>query len=189
MISFTSSPAHVIQQGTCRGTLRAVVEREAVVARVSVCRSTLDQSTVRPSIAVGGVPVLKRDTVSPIQAMTCGKLNGRLIARRPAGICVSSPMWMRPRRKVPAVMITARARNLRPSAVSTPPTRAPLDCRGADFVTNALGQLECREALEQVAGRAPVQGSGRTAPGAQTAGPLERLSMRNWMVARSAARP
>src|SRR3989442_774589 len=57
--------------------------------------------------------------------MCCATSTAGASPARPAGICVSVPRWMRPRKNVPAVKITARAVKRRPSAVSIPLARAP----------------------------------------------------------------
>src|SRR4029077_2738624 len=59
MISFTGSPAPVIQQGTWRGRSALSKKENRYPSSSPSCRCTFDQSTVRPSIR-GGVPVLKR---------------------------------------------------------------------------------------------------------------------------------
>src|SRR6185437_7446333 len=93
---------------------------------------------------------------------------------------------MRPRRNVPAVSTTARARKLRPSAVTTPDTRAPSVSRRVTipWVSSMSGNPS---SSDRTARRYSVR--SHWARGAQTAGPLERLSIRNWIVARSVARP
>src|SRR5881396_3005556 len=75
---------------------------------------------------------------------------------------------MRPRRNVPAVSTTARARKLRPSAVATPATRA------VEYETrdHPLRELDARQALEQLPHRAAVQGAIALRPGRPDGGDL-----------------
>ena len=68
--------------------------------------SVRDRSTERPSMR-GGVPVLKRLTVKPSSFICWASSVAGDSPARPAGTWVSNPRWIRPRRKVPAVRITA----------------------------------------------------------------------------------
>ena len=51
---------------------------------------------------------MKRSVVIPCAAIYSANSTDGESPARPAGIAVSSPMWMRPRRKVPAVITMAR---------------------------------------------------------------------------------
>ena len=74
------------------------------------CISSAAQSMVRPS-SRGGVPVLSRPSAKPSRSSVRDRPSAGASPTRPAGVW-RSPMWMRPRRKVPVVSTTAPAREL-----------------------------------------------------------------------------
>src|SRR2546425_309792 len=83
-------------------------------------------------------------------------------------------------------MITARAVKRRPSVVSTPPTWSPWTTSRA-----TIPWVSSRSRNPSSSCRTARRYSVRShcARGAHTAGPLDRLSIRNWIAARSLARP
>jgi len=114
--------------------LDALVEREAELSAVAVCRSTLLQFTERPSTR-GGVPVLKRATVSPIFLNDLRHLDGGRIAGTARGnLGVGAEVNAAVEESAGGVMMTARAVNRRPSPVSTPVIRVALRSKSR-FVT------------------------------------------------------
>ncbi len=121
MIRCVSAVVRVIPHITC-GVVIAVVMNENGVGRSSPgCMSTAFQSMVRPS-SRGGVPVFSRPITKPRRASVSPKPMAGFSPTRPAGVRVS-PIWIRPRRKVPVVMTTAPAASVRPS-----PSRTPVTC-------------------------------------------------------------
>jgi len=79
-----------------------------------------------------------------------------------------------------------RALEAAPVAVTTPETpRAVREQAGH----HSLRELQARKSLEQRPHGPAVQRAVALARGAQTAGPLERLSILNWIVARSVPAP
>mmetsp|Transcript_10740 Transcript_10740/g.31602 ORF Transcript_10740/g.31602 Transcript_10740/m.31602 type:complete len:260 (-) Transcript_10740:13-792(-) len=150
------------------------------------------QSIVRPS-SRGGVPVLRRASGRPMRSRVAamptvgGSTSPLSLSRtiRPAGR-LSRPMWILPRRNVPAVSTTERAAIVSPLAVTTPAT-APVECSArsstAASTTRSPGHVAiacCIAALYSV--------RSACARGPRTAGPFERLSRRKWMPASSAHR-
>ncbi len=91
------------------------------------CRSSPAQSMVLPS-SRGGVPVFRRPIRKPMRSMVSAKPTAGPSPTRPAGM-VLSPIWIRPRRKVPVVMTTAPATISRPSPSRTPDTTPSLTSR------------------------------------------------------------
>src|SRR5262245_61077423 len=148
------------------------------------CISTAVQSMVRPS-SRGGVPVLSRPSANPSRCKVSDRPSAGASPTRPAGVC-RSPMWMSPRRKVPVVSTTAPAPNSRPSASLSPAIRSPRIRR-----SSASASTTARFGVVQIACCMAFAYSPRSAcaRGPRTAGPLRRLSTRNWMPPRSATRP
>ena len=79
------------------------------------------QSMVRPS-SRGGVPVFSRPSLKPARVMVADRPSDACSFMRPATIFLS-PIWIRPRRKVPVVSTTAPQASRRPSASMTAATR------------------------------------------------------------------
>ena len=133
----------------------------------------------------GGVPVFMRPTVKPREA------NCSVIPRaggsetRPPGVC-TRPTCINPFKNVPAVRMTALALNVMPRAVFTPFTTPPsminslteschMDRFGVFSSSSRHSRMNCWRSLCE--------------RGLHMAGPLLRLSMRNWMLLRSVTMP
>ncbi len=139
---------------------------------------------VRPS-SLGGVPVFSRRSAKPARSRLCARRTAGASPTRPAGQR-SSPRWISPRRKVPVVSTTARARQVRPSDVMTPAVLPPSRIRSSTAQAS-IPRLSCSASRSRIAARYSARSAWARGP--RTAGPLLRLSTRNWMPARSIARP
>ncbi len=101
--------------------------RRAAAARRPAAARSAAQSMVRPSRR-GGVPVFSRPSrrPRPREGLATGRGPGARRSGRPGS--ARSPMWIRPRRKVPVVRTTAAARDAaRRRPVTTPVTAAARD--------------------------------------------------------------
>ena len=140
---------------------------------------------VRPS-SRGGVPVLRRPRAKPNASSRRARPSAAGSPTRPAGQR-SRPRWISPRRNVPVVSTTAAAGQVRPSAPMTPAARpARSTIRSSTGLASMLSP-GCVSSSRATALRYSVRSA--CARGPRTAGPLLRLSTRNWIPARSIARP
>ena len=155
-----------------------------VVAGLHVEPLPVDRAAVEPRRRAGLEPA-EREAAA--RASVRDRPSDGASPTRPAGI-FSSPIWIRPPRNVPVVSTT------RPAAIRLPsPSATPHDPAGGvehQILGRALDDVESRRIRR---GCPPSRGGracgrpGRAGP--RTAGPLLRFSMRNWMPARSIARP
>ena len=122
MMSWVAGVVRVMPHWICRLAIRSVSTENGSGGSSPGCISSAAQSIVVPS-SRGGVPVLRRPSAKPARSSVRDRPIDGASPTRPAGIC-RSPIWMRPRRKVPVVSTTAPAPNMRPSARRTPVTRA-----------------------------------------------------------------
>ena len=135
---------------------------------------------MRPSIR-GGVPVLNRDTVSPSSSICCATATAGCSPARPAGIC-------RVRSHVNATAQECpggdhnRARR-EPSSVGELDAAhyASFRCIRRVTIPCVISRPAVLRAIVRTARRYNTR--SHWARGAHTAGPLERLSMRNWIIA------
>ena len=132
-----------------------------------------------------GVPVFIRCEVMPCRVMLSVKCSTAGSAHRPPGTCLR-PTCISPLRNVPAVMITALARNVTPHTVSTP--------TASSFSTRSSHASSCQMSNPSTRSRR-VRHSQMNLPrshcarGLHTAGPLPRLSIRNCIEVASVTRP
>ena len=143
-----------------------------------------EKSMVRSSRR-GGVPVFMRPTLTPSDASCSVMPVAGGSETRPPGV-LTVPTCINPLRKVPAVRITARAVNVIPRTVLTPFTTPPSmtnslteSCHiyrfGVFSSTRLHSRMNCWRSLCE--------------RGLHMAGPLLRLSIRNWMQLRSVTIP
>ena len=142
-----------------------------------------------------GVPVFMRSVRMPcwvILSVKCGTAGSAI---RPPGT-ILRPMCISPLRNVPAVMITHLALSSAPQMVRTPTTRFVGCCATAtDFTssTRSSSAWSCQMSKWSVSSSTRRHSQmnfprSHWARGLQTAGPLPRLSMRNWMAVASVTR-
>ena len=139
-----------------------------------------------------GVPVFIRAVVIPWRVMLSVKWGTAGSAIRPPGT-ILRPMCIRPFRNVPAVMMTALARSSHPQIVFTPTTALLEVLETPDIpVSSTISS----SAWSCQISRLSVWSSflrhsqinlprSHWARGLHMAGPLERLSIRNWMAVAS----
>src|SRR6185312_8660878 len=120
MMACVASVVCVMWQTTCGVVIFSVKNEKGCGGSSPCCTWRPFQLMVRPSRR-GGVPVLSRLMRRPSPYSRSDRPRAGASLMRPAGI-LRSPIWIRPRRKVPVVRTTAPAEMLRPSAVSTPLT-------------------------------------------------------------------
>ena len=135
-----------------------------------------------------GVPVFIRPTSNPssrrLSVMPCEAASP---ARPPSAL--RSPQCINPLRKVPAVRMTASARNSTPIRVRTPTMRGEpsrfsmMSSFAASCQIKRLGV--CSNSLRHSRVKSSLSHCAR---GLHIAAPFERLSIRNWMVERSVMR-
>ena len=111
----------VMWQAICGVVIRSVMNENGGGGSSPGWLSSPAQSIVVPS-SRGGVPVLSRPSAKPARARVCASPCDGGSPTRPAGI-FSSPIWIRPLRKVPVVNTTRPAATCRPSPSTTPQTR------------------------------------------------------------------
>jgi len=148
------------------------------------CSSVFSQSIDLPSI-LGGVPVFIRPLSKPISSSWPVNPTAALSALLPPPNCLS-PICMSPLRKVPFVSTTVFAGISRPSCVLTPTTLFSL--------TTKLVIISCQKSTLGICSRCNLQSSAKRirslwARGLHMAGPLDRLSMRNWIMVLSVTIP
>src|SRR6266581_759253 len=141
--------------GNCTSS-RALVSREKYSGtRLPGCGSVLLKSIVRASMR-GGVPVLKRRTVSPNARSASDIPNEGPSPARPPG-CVFSPTTRRPLMNVPVVRITASASYCQPLFVTTPEMRglpsAPTSLNRREIVTCFNSRFGCPSSTNFIARR------------------------------------
>ncbi len=115
----------------CGVSIRAVSVENGSGGSSPGCISTAAQSIVAPS-SRGGVPVLSRPSAKPNRSSVSESPTAGASPTRPAGVCFS-PIWIRPRRKVPVVSTVAAQWNTRPSARRTPVTAPSRDDQVVDL--------------------------------------------------------
>ena len=106
---------------TCGLLMRSVSTENGSGGSSPGCGSVAAQSMVVPS-SRGGVPVFSRPSAKPARSSVAERPTDGASPTRPAGICWS-PIWIRPRRKVPVVSTTAAAAEA--AAVGKPDARRP----------------------------------------------------------------
>ncbi len=131
----------------------------------------------------GGVPVLSRSIANGRSRRRAASVVAGGSPMRPAAYWVW-PTWILPARKVPAVSTTAGALNCSPVWVITPRTASPSMTRSSTAAWNTV-RLGCASTIPRMAIRYRLRSAWQRV--ARTAGPLEALSVRHWMPARSAA--
>ena len=131
MMAWVAGVVRVMPHWTCGFAMALVRNENGVGGSSPGCISSAGQSIVLPSRR-GGVPVLSRPKVRPIASRVLDRPRAGASPTRPAGI-LRSPMWIRPRRKVPVVRTTAPAAKRRPSRVTTPAASAVVDDQVVDF--------------------------------------------------------
>ena len=132
-----------------------------------------------------GVPVFMRAYWMPKLAMDSVRKVAAGSAQRPPFTC-RRPMCIRPFRKVPAVTMTARARNSAPHIVRRPhilpfSTRISVASSCQICRLGVFSSLRLHSVMKRL--------RSHCARGLHMAGPLERLSMRNWMAVASVTSP
>ena len=148
------------------------------------CSSISSKCTERASMRTG-VPVFMRWCSMPSDWMEVESRVEAGSAQRPPGT-IFRPMCMSPLRKVPAVMMMDLARNSAPQMVRRPMI--------SPFLANNSLTSSCqmsRFSVFSTRRRHSVMNRARShcARGLHMAGPLERLSMRNWMAVASVTSP
>ena len=106
-------------------------------------------------------------------------------AHRPPLTCLR-PMCIKPRRKVPAVITTARAMSVAPQMVRTPFTTP---CSAITSVTSSCQMFRLGVFSSRCRHSVIKRARSHCALGLHMAGPLERLSMRNWIAVASVTSP
>ena len=149
------------------------------------CISSAAQSMVVPS-SRGGVPVLSRPSAKPSRSSVRESPIAGASPTRPAGVC-RSPIWIRPRRNVPVVRTTAPAPNV--AAIGQPNAGDAPVRRSADRRPRPRSRSDSRSRGSPAASRRHRACGRPGRAGPRTAGPLRRLSTRNWMPPASATRP
>ena len=174
-------------QTICGVVIRSVRNEKGSGGSSPGCISSPAQSIVPPS-SRGGVPVLSRpERETRSGASVRDSPSDGASPTRPAGI-FSSPVWMRPPRNVPVVSTTRPAASRRPSPSTSPATR-PRRVE-QQILGRALDDREAVDVGRATRHRAAIElAVGLGARARAPPGPLLRLSMRNWMPARSIARP
>ena len=141
--------------------------------------------TVRASMRTG-VPVFILCTVMPFPAIEAESRVAAGSEHRPPGT-IFRPMCIRPLRKVPAVTMAQRQLKVAPHMVVTPQT---FPCASVSISAASSCQMSRFMVFSSVF-RHSLMNFMRShcARGLHMAGPLERFSMRNCMVAASVTRP
>ena len=132
-----------------------------------------------------GVPVFMRAAVMPWRVMLSVSRSTAGSAMRPPGSCLR-PMCSRPLRKVPAVSTTLFARSSTPHTVLTPTAR-PCSTMSSSAWSCQMSRRSVRSSTERHCQMNLPR--SHWARGLHTAGPFERLSMRNCMAVASVTRP
>ena len=86
-----------------------MVRQEKGRGRGSPFSTSMPAKSMDPAARRGGVPVFRRPVLKPRFFRQAASAVAANSPARPAGMR-HSPMWMRPFKKVPVVMSTARAR-------------------------------------------------------------------------------
>ena len=148
------------------------------------CNSISSKCTERASILTG-VPVFMRRLSIPNSLRAAVRNVDAGSAQRPPGT-IFLPMCINPLRNVPAVMTTAPARNSAPQMVLRPAMR-PLSTMSSLTSSCQTSKLSVFSmwCLHSAINRM----RSHCARGLHMAGPLERLSMRNWMAVASVTSP
>ena len=107
MMAWVAAVVRVMAHWICGFSMASVSAENGSGGSSPGCISRRDQSMVRPS-SRGGVPVLSRPRVNPSRSKVSDSPIAGASPTRPAGVRCS-PIWMRPRRKVPVVRTTAAA--------------------------------------------------------------------------------
>ena len=94
---------------------------------------------------------------------------------------------MRPPRKVPVVSTTRPAASRRPSPSTRPATRPAASSIRSSAAPSTIARPSMSPSNSEIARRYSLRSA--CARGPRTAGPLLRFSIRNWIPARSIARP
>ena len=148
------------------------------------CSSISSKCTLRASMRTG-VPVFMRCTLMPCAAMEAVRNVAAGSEQRPPAT-IFRPMCMSPLRKVPAVTTAQRQRNSAPHTVRTPQTwpsatkiSATSSCQMSRF--SVFSSVFRHSAMKRM--------RSHWARGLHMAGPFERFSMRNCIVAASVTRP
>ena len=173
----------VTPQLICRFTGLAERKESITGSSSPACVPTAAQSIVRPS-SRGGVPVFSLPSGSANSSTRSASRTDAASPIRPAGR-VSCPIWITPRRKVPVVSTTAGARTSAPSASTTPATAPFSTIRST--TSPGTSQTSVASTACRIAARYRPRSAWVRGPCA--AGPLLRLSSRNWIPAWSAAQP
>ena len=117
--------------------------------------------------------------------MLCVRKAAAGSAHRPPATC-RRPMCINPRRKVPAVMTTARARSVAPQMVRTPVT-SPFSV--STSVTSSCQMCRCSVCSSLCRHVVMNRARSHCARGLHMAGPFERFSIRNCMAVASVTSP
>ena len=132
-----------------------------------------------------GVPVFMRSERMPSASMLCVRKAAAGSAQRPPATW-RRPTCISPRRKVPAVITTARASRVAPQTVRTPVT---VFCSVNTSATSSCHRYKLsvfsRRFRQVVMNRA----RSHCARGLHMAGPFERFNMRNCMAVASVTSP
>jgi len=140
MMSWVRALVWVIQQGSWRGCCARLPRKENTGTGSSPCCSARrEKSMVRPSRR-GGVPVLSLPAGRASSRRRAASRAAGSSPMRPAAKC-SSPTWIRPARKVPAVSTTVLASKRTPMRVTIPVTRSPLTLRSSTDCWNTVSRV------------------------------------------------
>ena len=180
MISCVAGVVRVMPHSICRVSMRAVSVENGSGGSSPGCISTAAQSIVDPS-SRGGVPVLSRPSAKPNRSSVSDRPSAGASPTRPAGVCCS-PMWIRPRRKVPVVRTDAPHANTRPSARRTPATTSVGDQKIIDLALDhgEISRLANR-ALHRGCVELPV-GLGARSADRRTLAPIEHAELDSALV-------
>ncbi len=173
-----------IQQGSCLRHRGSSMKEKRWNVWSPSCISVCEKSTLLRSIRTG-VPVFMRPVRMPWLAMDSVSPVAAGSAIRPPGTCLR-PMCISPLRKVPAVITTHLARSSAPQMVRTPWTSPSATISSFTWSCQMLRLGVFSSISRHAQMNLPLSHCAR---GLHTAGPLERLSMRNCMEHRSVTMP
>ena len=183
-ISCTSVLVEHIQQRSCGSGLWLVTYEKRWKSFSPSCSGSTEKSTVRASSRTG-VPVFIRSYRMPWRAIDSVRCSAGGSAQRPPGT-FRRPTCSSPFRNVPAVIITALARSVTSQMVCTPRT-SPSSTSSSSAWSCHMLRLGVFSSMRRHS-RLNFMRS-HCERGLHTAGPFERLSIRNCMAVLSVTIP
>ncbi len=184
MTSWTSGVVAVMWQGSCDWSIRSVRNENGTGSSSPGWTSSASKSIVRP-LRRGGVPVLNRRSSNPRARSEPESPSAEVSPARPPGV-LTSPVCIKAWRNVPVVTTTARAR------YSAPPRHRRPAARPSSTMIDST--ISCRRDSPRWRSTVSLASAwyaflSHWARGLCIAGPLPRLSRRNWRAVASVIAP